>query len=502
MLAKEGIEIKGPFIDVMLIAQMLVPDEGVDGKKKGLKQLVRKYLKDPFVEEIRLKQWLKANKKTVFADAPKHIIEPYATADAKRTLELLYYFMGGLDTYNMWAVLEREMLLMRDVVMPMEDEGVSVNTDEIEKLTVVINKDLAGMKARMCSIAGDAKFNPNSQKQVLVALAKEGIFKPTRFSRKTGKPKADATALLEFPSELGSLLSQYRKLGKAKSTYLKNLKKKHLYVSFNQGGARTGRFSSSGPNLQNIPRPNESMLGQMRKLFVAEPGTRLLSIDYSQIELRLTAHFSKEQHMLDAIIAGQDLHGLTCKKMFGIDEQDPSWDMRRYLAKKLNFAVLYGIGPDKFRNSVLLDTSGKMRISLVEATTAITSWKIKHPKVMKLFDDYSMEVVKTGGIENYYGRFISVDQSRTYVSVNYKIQGTAADFLKKKKFEVVDFLKPYKTKLIMTVHDELIFRLHQDERHIVKKLITLMEDTTTFDVPLLCSAKWGANWFDQKKIEV
>jgi len=503
MLAKEGITIRGPFIDVLLIAQMLLPDDAVTDKQKGLKHLTRKLLREDFAEERRLKEWLRANKTKIYGHAPKHIIEPYALADARRTIELLYYFIGGLDECKMWTVLEREMMLMKLVVMPMEDAGIAINQEEIEPLRIKIRNEQTRMRKEMDVITGNPKFNPNSSPQVLAALMQEGIFRATRFSRKTGKPKCDAVALIDSPSPLGSLIAQHRKIGKASSTYLKNLSKKHLHVSFNQGGARTGRFSSSGPNLQNIPRPNESsLLGQMRKLFVAPPGHKLLCIDYKQIELRLTAHFSQEPHMLDAINADQDLHGLTCKKMFEVDEKDPLWSKRRYLAKTLNFAVLYGIGPDKFRLSVLKDTAGTMRITLAEAASYITSWKMAHPRVMRLFDQVAMEVVKTGGIENHYGRYITVDQSKTYVGVNYRVQGTAADFLKLKSFEVAALLKNKQTKLLLTVHDELVFQVPYDERHIVKDLLNIMEDTKTFSVPLLCSAKWGNNWFDQKEIAV
>lgn len=499
MLDKIGIKVRGPLIDVMLIAQLLLPDE----KVKNLKHLVRKFLKDPYIEETRLKQWLRANKTKIYGHAPKHIIEPYALADARRTLELFFFLSGGLDKQNLWTVLEREMLLMRKVVLPMETAGVHIDMKGIDPLKIKVREELKPMKTRMCEIAQNPAFNPNSGKQALAALAVEGIFRPTRFSNQTGKPKVDVAALLEFPSELGSLLVKYRKLSKANSTYLKNFDSPLLHVSFNQGGARTGRFSSSGPNLQNIPRADENtLLGQMRRLFVAPRGYRLLCIDYKQIELRLTAHFSQQQHMLDAILSDEDLHGVTCKKMFGIDETHAQWKAKRYFAKTLNFAVLYGIGPDKYRLSVLKDTAGTTRISLVQASSYINDWKLQHPAVMKLFENVALEVAKTGGIENHYGRYMPVESGKSYVGVNYKVQGSAADFLKMKMFAVAKLLRNHETKLIMQVHDELVFRVPVAERSIVCDLLEVMEDKTTFDVPLLCSAKWGPNWFDQQDIEL
>lgn len=499
MLSKVGIRMLGKVIDVMLMAQMLLPDE----HSKGLKHLARKFLKDPYLEEIRLKQWLKLNKTKIYGHAPKHIIEPYALADAKRTLELFYYLAAGLDKHNQWHVLEREMILMRRVVMPMESYGAMLDLEEVDRLKIAIRKELKTVKTKLVELSGDPKFNPNSQNQVLSALAKEGVFRPTRFSNKTGRPKADVISLVEYPSELGSLVVRYRKISKASTTYLKNFDKKILRVNLNQGGARTGRFSSSGPNLQNIPRPKEnSLLGQMRRCFIARPGDRLLFIDYEQIEMRLTAHFSGEEHMLDAINDGVDLHDVTCRVVFGLNKDSPDWELMRYLAKTLNFAVIYGTGAETFRTTVLKNTDGKIRISLSQASRYIGDWKEKHPMVMKMFDDVAIEVAKTGGITNYYGRYMPVDSRKSYVGVNYKVQGTAADFAKKKMLEVSFVLDGKETKLFLVVHDELIFNLVRNETSIVQTLVDTMEDRHTFKVPLTCSASIGKNWYDKKKLKL
>jgi len=503
MLAKEGINIRSPLICVLIAAQMMLPDE----LTKNLKQLSRKLLKDPYLEEIRLKKYIRERKINVrergYADIPGFIIDPYNLKDSKNTLELFYYLMPALDKHHQWTVLEREMLLMRKVVLPMESYGVMLDLEEVDRLKILVRKEIQGIKKQLVTITGLPEFNPNSQTQVLAALRQEGIFRPTRFSNKTGAPKADIIALLEYPSPLGSLVVKYRKIAKAQTTYLKNFDRKILRVSFNQLGARTGRFSSSGPNLQNIPRAKEdSLLSQMRRCFIARPGCRLLFIDYKQLQLRLAAHFSGEEHMLQAINEGKDLHDQTCMLVFERDPKDKDWELMRYLAKTFNFAVLFGAGPERLRETILKDTMGALRLTTHAIARYLNDWKEKHSKIMRLFDTVAMEIATTGGVTTPYGRFLSVDSSASYVGVNYLIQGTEADFIKLKMLVVTEMLKGYKSRMQMTVHDELGFNLHRDETHLVRPVVNAMQDLTTFKVPLVCSVSIGKNWYDKRKVSL
>lgn len=501
-LSKVGIVIKCPIIDVLLVAQKTKPDENT----KNLKHMVRKFLKDPFLEEITMKKWMKENPGKVQGHAPRHIVIPYAYADAKRALELFYYLMPGLDDYKLWTVLEREMLLMRHV-MRMESNGVPINQSTVDKLYVDTTTELKLLREQLIAKTKKPGFNPNSHAQV-AEVVYNGTVMPRRFSHKTGKPKVDEVSLLEEPSEIGSLVVRYRKMYKARSTYLDNLRDVYsdgrLRAGFNQGAARTGRFSSSGPNLQNIPRPDKTALGRIRSCFEAIKGTRLLFVDYKQIELRLTAHFSGEIHMLEAINKGHDLHDKTCRLMFHIKKRNPEWDTYRFVAKTLNFAVIYGTGGETFRLTVLRETDGKIRLSYYEAASYIENYKSKHPAIMSLFSLVTDEVAKTGGVVNHYGRYMPVDRQTPYVGVNYKIQGTAADFMKMKMILVSQWLKAnnLQTKLIMTVHDELIFELYQSEKWIVPHIVKLMEDHTTFKVPLICSVSVGKNWQDKKELKI
>lgn len=497
MLAKIGLIPRGPVIDVKLQANLLLPEE----RAKKLKLLARKFLKENFFEDLNMRKWLKENKGKTIGEAPAHIVEPYNLADSRMTLELFYYFLDGIDKHNLWAVVEREMLLIRNVVMPMEDHGVMLDLEEVDKLKIAVRKAVSDSKAKLLSLTNNPKFNPNSPAQVSKAVY-NGSIMPSRFTEK-GQPKVDVIALLETPSELGKLIVEHRKLSKAKSTYLDNFDRKILHVDFNSGGAKTGRFSSSGPNLQNIPRPKEdSLLGNMRRVFVARPGHTMFFCDYSQIEMRLAAHFSGETHMLEAINNGVDLHDVTCRVVFNLNSNSKDWELMRYLAKTLNFAVLYGTGAETFRTTVLNNTQGKIRIKQHEASRYLDDWKAKHPNVMKMFDDVAIEIAKTGGVANNYGRFIPASSSKSYVGVNYKIQGTAADFMKMKMLMVAKMLKDYETQMIMTIHDELIFDMPRHEAKVAKEIVYTMEDLTTYSVPITCGVSYGPNWANKKKVKL
>lgn len=501
MLAKAGFKLKNTIVDVLLVAQLVKPDD----KIRKLKQMSRKYLNDPFIEDHNMRKWLKANKGKAQGEAPRHIVVPYALADAKKTLELFYYLQPGLDDYKLWSVLEREMALM-PIVLKMENSGFRVDTNEVNLLESRVTKELKEIRTEITKIVGNPAFNPNSNPQVVDAVY-TGDCMPTSFSNKTGKPKVDELALLKSPSKVGSLVVKYRKLVKAKSTYLKPLRNLDrldiLRASFNQGAAKTGRFSSSGPNLQNIPRPGHGLLGEIKKCFIPREGRRLVFVDYKQIEMRLTAHFSGEQHMLDAINSGKDLHDETCFLLFP-DESKEDWDTYRYLSKKLNFSIIYGVGGSKFADSVLTDTEGRVNLRVEEAYGIIADYKSKHPAIEQLFSDTITEVSETGGVRNFYDRFIPTDPYKSYAGVNYKIQGTAADFIKQKMLVVNHFLKVNKLSalLIGQVHDELIFDIPKKERDIVPHLVKLMEDYTTFKVPIICSVAIGSSWFNKKDIRI
>lgn len=499
MLEKIGIEVKGPVVDVMFMAKMAFPDERVH----NLKHFARRFLGYTYEEHDRVKKWARQNKGKTIGQAPAYILEPYALLDAKATLELFYFLKPLIKEHGNIETLRREMKLLRQVTLPMEETGVRIDRDEALSLGRHMQGKVSSLVASMREELGDPEFNPNSHQQAVRAVY-DGTVEPTTYT-KSGAPAVNELALLKSPSEIGNKIVQFRKIAKAKNTYIKNILSQAddedvLRVNFNQMGARTGRFSSSNPNLQNIPRPSEHYLGRIRNLFRCRPGCRLLFIDYEQIEIRLAAHYSEEEHLLHSIRHGLDLHSQACKNILGRQEDDPEWSIFRYLAKKLNFSMLYGVGAKKFADSILLDTEGRINLSLYEASNTIQQFKEGHPGIMRLFDRTASEVSATKGIRNHYGRYLPVDIRKPYIAVNYLIQSTAADLLKRAMLELMPKLRRWGVRLLMQIHDELVFEIEPRHREHVPEIVATMEERERFSVPISCSVEWGSRWGQKRPV--
>lgn len=506
---KAGYKIRGPIIDVLLMARLICTDE----RNIGLKHMARKFLKDPYLEEVTLRKYIRKHKIKVkergYQDVPDELLHPYAVKDVKATLKLYHYFYPALVATKQLEVFEREQKVQA-ITYGMERLGVNVNIERCGELRAAAVDAVGHQKELLVKLSGDPKFNPNSNKQVAPFIYSQ--VRCERFSDKTGAQSVDEVALLRARTDRALALLKYRKLKKAIGTYYTPIIKRvtesdscTIHPSLNSLGTITGRYSSNNPNLQNIPRPNEHWLvkhpalTQVRSYYVPRKGFWFFFVDYEQIEIRLAAHFSQEQHMLEAIRQGKDLHGETTKLIFKIDDSDPEWDVRRYLAKKLNFSILYGVGAQKFADSVLKDSG--IKISLQEAARYISDFKSEHPAIVALFSKLDREALRTGGVRNPFGRFVLVEQWRTYTAVNYLIQSTAADILKLALIKLHRFLVAgqFKTRMILTVHDEVVFEVPPEEKHLFKKLPRLME-YHKFSVPLTCSASWGKNWADKVKL--
>jgi DNA polymerase-1 len=230
----------------------------------------------------------------------------------------------------------------------------------------------------------------------------------------------------------------------------------------------------------------------------------LLLIDFDQIELRLAAHFGNEQHMIADIINGRDLHTGTCKRMFNKDETAEDFKRYRYLAKRLNFGTLYGTGPAKFSSTVLEDSNGDFRISIAEAGAFIGKWWAAHPGISELRNRVFSEVARTGGVRTHFGRFIPVESWKDHAALNYLIQGTAADVIKRAIIRVERLLKKERarTKLLLPVHDELIFNMPREEKGLVRDIVKAMQELDQFCVPLTCSVEAGLRWGKKKPVVV
>jgi DNA polymerase-1 len=503
VLKKAGIKLKGLVLDGLLIAQIVARLEPLF----SLKHFSRIYLNDPYEEEKQLKAYIRRHK-IEYGDVPLEHITPYALKDAKNTLEIVFAMLTiaqerTVSDYTDTIVLEHKLL---PVVLDMLETGFPIDEAKVSELLNTSLGQVSKLKARILANFNNPKLNLNSPKQVMAALWPTGKY--PRMSKKN-KPTADNLALLLDGSKRALAIQAYRKGAKAISTYLKPLAQKtiggKLHCSLNQSKAVTGRFSASKPNLQNQPRADtdKGTLGRIRECYIAPPDFEVVTFDYDQIEARLLAHMSGEQHMIDTINNGGDVHTNTCKRIFKINEKHKDFEMYRYLSKRLNFGIIYGIGADKFCITVLTDTKGKIRLEKSNAATYITAWWAQHPAVLNLKNTLLSEVAATGGITTYGNRFIPVNSLKDHAILNYKIQGSAAIIIKKAMIKIGKFLQRNKkllSRLVLTVHDELVFLIHKDETYLIPIFKKCMENHNDFKVPITVSVKRGPNWGNLTKV--
>lgn len=510
ILAKIGWKVKGPVLDTSIMARMCLP--GL--QSYTLKHIARKEFNDPILPDIKLKDWLRRNpkaRKHGFAKVPAHILHPYALKDAEITYRLLWHLTPLMDKWDLWPVLRREMRVLK-VVHQMEKHGIQCDRKLLDELSEEADKELKILTSAIRAESGMPGLNPSSTKQLIDAVyTRRGIW-PKEYTR-SAEPSVSKTALLKLGDDgLSRLILLYRGLDKARGTYLVNTKAAlddtgTLRVSFNQGGTKTGRFSSSGYDvkgqLQNVPNSSKpGVLGRMREVYVARRWFRFALADYDQVEARLCAHFSNDTHELQAIKEGSDLHGVTCKRVFGVDESSSDWGELRYISKRIRFLLIYGGGPVKLVESVFADTDGRVILSVSEADKFLTQYKEAHPELMELTRRLEEEASRTGGVRNPYGRFVPVEAGRSYTAVNYLIQSTAADLIKTKMLVVADMLKGSKSRLLLTVHDELIFEIHKsDGVPFAWQLAEAMEEREKFRIPLSVSLAIGKSWGAKKALK-
>jgi DNA polymerase-1 len=413
------------------------------------------------------------------------------------------------------GVLERELIeagltgLFRDIELPlsgvladMELSGVKVERHILEGLSREIEGELKALERVLYGAAG-YRFNINSPKQLSSLLFEKLKLKPIKRT-KTGYSTDETvlTALAEY-HEIPRIILNYRQLAKLKGTYvdamltLINPATGRIHTSFNQTVTATGRLSSSRPNLQNIPIRNE-FARKIREAFVAEKDYTLLSADYSQIELRLVAHFSKDPVLLDAFTKDEDIHKRTASEVFGIEPGLVSSEMRRR-AKAINFGIIYGMGP--------YGLSSELGIKVAEAKEYIDAYFSHYSTVKEFIDRTVKEAKKRGYTKTLFGRrrFIPELMSPNEgtirfgerMAINTPIQGSAADIIKAAMIRIHKRLKQeaLRSRMTLQIHDELLFEVHEDEESKVKELVTEeMEGVTCLEVPIKVNLKSGSNW--------
>jgi DNA polymerase-1 len=397
--------------------------------------------------------------------------------------------------------------------MAIEQAGVRVDTGVLETLSRQLDAEMQGKSDRIFALAGES-FNIGSPKQ-LAEILFDKMQLPVL--KKTGTTRAASTSVdvleeLALSHELPRLILDWRSMQKLKGTYvdalpqLVNPQTGRVHTSFNQAVAATGRLSSSDPNLQNIPVRTD--LGrEIRRAFVAEPGSVLISADYSQIELRVLAHLSGDQALIDAFARGEDIHDRTAEAIFGTSSSRSRHEMRT-TAKMVNYALLYG--------KTAFTLAKDIGVTQQAAQAFIDAYFAGFPGV-RLFIERTLEDARASGVvKTLFGRRRPVPDitsrngqvrsAAERVAVNMPIQGTAADILKRAMIDVHEVLaaraaRPGRRRatMILTVHDELLFEVAREEAEEVAALVRqLMERAVPLNVPLTVDVGIGDNWKDAK----
>ncbi len=428
----------------------------------------------------------------------------YAAEDAEVTLALHQALWPRLEKLpQLRNVYEAIEMPVSKILFEMERIGVLIDRDKLAAQSVEIAKRLAELEARAQELAGQP-FNLGSPKQIGEILF--GVLKlPVAKKTASGAPSTDEEVLEKLAEDypLPKVLLEHRGLAKLKSTYCDKLAASidpatgRVHTSYGQAIAVTGRLASSEPNLQNIPiRTAEGR--RIREAFIAAPGSRILSADYSQVELRIMAHISGDEGLLSAFAAGEDIHRATASEVFGVPLGEVSGEQRRY-AKVINFGLIYGMSAYGLASNLGIDKD--------VARSFIERYFTRYPGVAKYMERTREQARRQGYVETVFGRRLWLAEINSpngprragaeRSAINAPMQGTAADLIKLAMIAVHDWLlrERLATRLIMQVHDELVFEVPQAELDTVRAQVpALMSGVAQLKVPLLAEVGIGENW--------
>jgi len=505
VLQAKGYSVEGLSFDAMLASYVLGPDR----RQHGLKAMARNHLgvnMQTFEEVLGDAD----NIGQVAIDRVAH----YACADADYSWQLqepLSKLLGETELIgpSLRKVFEQVEMPLVAVLAQIEQNGVKIDCEFLQKLGVEYDAELAQLNTRICELAG-VEFNLNSPKQVSEILF-EKLAIPAKGIKKTQTSySTDSSVLSKLAPdyEIAARLLEYRELFKLKTTYIDSLLRladpnsHRIHTSFNQAIAATGRLSSSDPNLQNIPIRGERGR-QIRKGFIADEGSLLVSADYSQIELRLLAHLSGDKNLIAAFQSGEDIHSATARELLGsqnASEQELK-DLRR-VAKTINFGVIYGIGASRLGRS--------LGISRIAAQEYIDRYFAKYPTVSDYFQQLEQQANDLGYTETLCGRrrYLSEidtsgrDGGYAFRSlINFPLQGTAAEIIKLAMIQLHGFFRYLggANKMVLQVHDELVFEVDSQQIDSVKEQIKSgMEGILELSVPLVVDVSVGRTWGDKE----
>ncbi|OGC08014.1 DNA polymerase I [candidate division WOR-1 bacterium RIFOXYA2_FULL_36_21] len=496
VLLKYDIEVAQPYFDTMVAAYLIDPTV----QRYSLKRAGAQYLGRH--EMIKLDELIgKEAEANNFAEVPVEIAKDYGCSDAEVTFSLKTVFEDLLKKEEMEKLFHEVEMPLLEVLIKMEETGVFVDSKELEKLSHEMDEQIKDLERNIFAISGET-FNLNSPKQlseILFGKLKLPMIKRTKTGASTD---AEVLETLAKDFEIAEKLLEYRTVAKLKSTYVDALPTLirqdtgRIHTSFNQTITATGRLSSSKPNLQNIPIKSD-MGKKIREAFVPQKkGYKILAADYSQIELRVLAHLSQDENMIKAFKSGEDIHTATAAEIFDISINEVTKKMRSS-AKAVNFGIVYGISD--------FGLAKNLNIKKTEAAQFIEKYFNRYPGVKKFMDKTIKEAQENGYVATMLGRKRPLPDINSpnqglrgfaeRTAINTKVQGTAADMIKIAMINIYCKLYTVNCKLILQVHDELVFEVQENEIETIKKIVQEeMEKAIPLDVPVVVDIGAGDSW--------
>jgi len=501
LLARYGLQVTPLTFDTMIAEFVIDPGS----RNLGLKGLAFVRLGEQMTEIEELIG--KGKNQLSMADVEVELAAAYAAADAEITLRLMPVLRNDLERVGGMKLMEEIEMPLVTILADMEMSGILLDLDFFSEMSEELQKRLNEIAKQVYDSVGK-EFNLNSTQQLSEVLFNRLRLEPPDRGRKTasGHYSTSAAVLenLRGKHEVVDLVLEHRELSKLKSTYLDALPNAvnpttgRVHTSYSQTGAVTGRLSSSNPNLQNIPIRTE--LGRrVRNGFIAGPGNALLSVDYSQIELRIVAHMAEDEGMLTAFRQGQDIHATTAGAIYSVPLDSVTKEMRRH-AKAINFGLIYGMSAFGLTRST--------ELTLAESQDFVEAYFQKFPGVKRYLDGIRKIAAEQGYVETLLGRRRYFPMLKNPTNVNLKnreereainapIQGTAADIMKIAMLRIPGALQKagLNGKMLLQVHDEIVLECPESEldatAHVVRET---MEAAYPLSIPLLTEARWGPNW--------
>ncbi len=449
--------------------------------------------------------------KLAYWQVPVEKMSVYSCEDADCTFRLVNILKKQLKEYELEKLFTDIELPLIDVLAQMEIYGIKLNLEKLKDMDKDVSKKINKLTKDIHKLANN-DFNINSTQQ-LQKIIYNDLNIPTENIKKTKNGFSTAFDELQKLKDLHPIIpmiQSYRELKKLQSTYIQalpelvNTKTKRLHTSFKQTVTATGRLSSTEPNLQNIP-VRHGLGKEIRQAFIAEKGYKLLAIDYSQIELRLAAHMSGDENLIDAFNNNQDIHTATAANINQISESEVTSDMRRE-AKAVNFGILYGQGPHGL--------SQNADIPYARAREFITRYFTVYSGVKKFINDTIQSAKDLGYVKTLFDRRRYVPEINSEISlvkkageriaVNTPLQGTAADLIKLAMLQVANkFSEDPNIRMLLQVHDELIFEIKPDKlKEYAKEIQDIMENIVQLKVPIIADIKTGDNWGQLKPLDI